>query len=163
MYRIATGGLALALSLTLAAPIGALQNNDDALKSEAATLPLNPLPLMVAGTVGSTVGFWAGLYGAAAIGDGEVGLLVLPIVAGATALGTAAGINLGSGGRVAISEAIGPALVGMLVGWGTVYAINTLSDRTGDRELLIGYSISQGTFAAAVTAMVHNSKEGARR
>jgi len=163
MYRITTGVLALALSLTLAAPAGALQNNVDSLRAEAATPPLNPLPLVVAGTVGSTVGFWAGLYGAAAISDGDLGLLVLPIVAGATVLGTAAGISLGSGGRVAFSEAIGPALVGMMVGWGTAYAINTISDRTDERGLLIVYSIGQGTFAAAVTAMTHNSKERSLR
>jgi hypothetical protein len=156
MTRITSGSLVLVLSLTVAFPLGAQRVGRDPLAARAERTHVDAVPMVVGGTLGSFAGLWAGLYLAANYG-GEGGLLLVPSLVGASALGTAIGIDLGSGGSVSFSDALGAALMGTLAGMGTAYLVGS-ADGAGWGGVVMGYSIGQGTLAGVMTALAGNPR-----
>lgn len=151
MSRITTGSLALALSLTAAFPLAAQGPGEPPLASRATTTHQDAIPMVVGGAVGSFAGLWAGLYLAANYG-GNSGLLIVPTLFGASSVGTALGIEIGSGGNVSFSDAMGAALLGAAAGLGVAYLIGS-SGEAGWGGVAMGYSISQGTLAGLATTL----------
>jgi hypothetical protein len=147
------------ICLALAGAVDAQSSMADTSPAAADTTErMSAARLILSATAGSAAGYVIGLRVGAAThwGGGDdpdlIGVLVFSALGGAA--GTSLGLNLGSGGRVPVSESIVYSVMGILTGAAGAVLVNELTDGSVDEKgLVIGFSIGQGVWAGAIAHM----------